>query len=95
MARWLLPSTVWSFAPLTALLVLQATVYRSLRHGAQYVTALGVGAGLAAGLASWAGIQVWTFALLMLAALLLSRPRPLGAYGFQVVAVAIFAFNAG
>ncbi|RAJ64161.1 aromatic acid exporter family member 1 [Streptomyces sp. PsTaAH-130] len=94
-ARWLLPSTVWSFAPLTALLVLQATVYRSLRHGAQYVTALGVGVGLAAGLASWAGVQVWTFALLMLAALLLARPRPLGAYGFQVVAVAIFAFNAG
>ncbi|MFJ3233601.1 hypothetical protein [Streptomyces sp. NPDC086787] len=52
LARWLLPDAVLSFAPLTALLVSQATLYRSLRHGAQYVVALVIGAGLAAGLAS-------------------------------------------
>ncbi|MFI9647655.1 aromatic acid exporter family protein [Streptomyces sp. NPDC052040] len=95
LARWLLPRTVLSFAPLTALLVSQATLYRSLRHGAQYVAALVVGVGLAAGLASWAGVHGWTFVLLALAGLVLARPRPLGEHGFQVVVVAIFAFDAG
>ncbi|MEU8592085.1 aromatic acid exporter family protein [Streptomyces sp. NPDC048664] len=95
LARWLLPDAVLSFAPLTALLVSQTTLYRSLRHGAQYVVALVIGAGLAAGLASWAGVHVWTFVLLALAGLVLARPRPLGEHGFQVVVVAIFAFDAG
>ncbi|MDF3298812.1 aromatic acid exporter family protein [Streptomyces tropicalis] len=91
----LLPSAVVSFAPLTAILVLQATLYRSLRHGTQYGAALALGAALAAGLASLAGVRVWTFALLTLAGLVLARSKRLGEYGLQVVVVAIFAFNAG
>ncbi|OKI41746.1 hypothetical protein A6A28_24450 [Streptomyces sp. CB03578] len=60
-ARYLLPPTVSTFAPLTALVALQATVYRSVRDCVQYLVAMAAGAALAASLAAVAGIHGWTF----------------------------------
>ncbi|MFD6986510.1 hypothetical protein ACFWAX_38440, partial [Streptomyces sp. NPDC059956] len=40
LARYLLPPAVSTFAPFTALVALQATVYRSVRDCLQYVLAL-------------------------------------------------------
>ncbi|MFG2623061.1 aromatic acid exporter family protein [Streptomyces sp. NPDC048507] len=95
LARHLLPHTVSTFAPFTALLALQATVYRSLRDCAQYLTAMTVGAALAASLAAVAGIHGWVFGLLTLLALAAGRFRPLGAHGTQVAIVGFFAYSSG
>ncbi|MEV7728874.1 aromatic acid exporter family protein [Streptomyces sp. NPDC087917] len=95
LARHLLPPAVSTFAPFTALVALQATVYRSLRECAQYVLAMTVGAALAATLAAAAGIHAWTFGLLTLLALAVGRFRPLGQHGTQVAIVGFFAFSSG
>ncbi|WP_354384172.1 aromatic acid exporter family protein [Streptomyces sp. PvR034] len=95
LARYLLPHTVSTFAPFTALVALQATVYRSLRDCAQYLTAMTAGAALAASLAAVAGIHGWVFGLLTLLALAVGRFRPLGAHGTQVAIVGFFAYSSG
>ncbi|MET9464710.1 aromatic acid exporter family protein [Streptomyces sp. NPDC006544] len=95
LARYVLPPAVATFAPYTAMVALQATVYRSLRDCAQYALAMAVGATLAAALAAGAGIHSWTFGLLTLAALWIGRVRRLGRQGTQVAIVGFFAFSSG
>ncbi|MFD5890040.1 aromatic acid exporter family protein [Streptomyces sp. NPDC060334] len=95
LARHFLPSAVATFAPFTALVALQTTVYRSVRHCAQYLIAMTVGAALAASLAAAVGIHGWTFGVLTLAALALGRVRRLGEQGTQVAIVGFFAFSSG
>ncbi|MFG2621309.1 aromatic acid exporter family protein [Streptomyces sp. NPDC048507] len=95
LARYLLPPAVSTFAPFTALVTLQATVYRSVRDCVQYLVAMTVGALLAASLAAVAGIRVWTFALLTLIALCLGRIRRFGQHGTQVAVIGFFAFSSG
>ena len=48
LAAWLLPHVTTAFAPFTALLAVRATVYRSLRDGAQYLVAVLIGVSLVA-----------------------------------------------
>ncbi len=95
LARYLLPPSVATFAPFTALVSLQATVYRSVRDCLQYVLAMTAGATLAATLAAVAGIHGWTFGLLTLIALCIGRIRRLGQQGPQVAIVGFFAFSSG
>ncbi|CAM5286414.1 hypothetical protein SAVIM338S_00227 [Streptomyces avidinii] len=95
LARHLLPTPVATFAPFTAMVALQGTVYRSLRDCAQYALAMSAGATLAAALAATAGIHGWTFGLLTLVALWLGRVRRLGQQGTQVAIVGFFAFSSG
>ncbi|MEU3725908.1 aromatic acid exporter family protein [Streptomyces sp. NPDC031705] len=95
LARHLLPPAVSTFAPFTALVALQATVYRSLRDCAQYLFAMAVGAALAATLAAVAGIHGWSFGLLTLLALAVGRFGSLGSHGTQVAIVGFFAFSSG
>ncbi|MFE9633448.1 aromatic acid exporter family protein [Streptomyces sp. NPDC006463] len=95
LARYLLPPSVATFAPFTALVALQATVYRSVRDCLQYVLAMAAGATLAASLAAVAGIHGWTFGLLTLAALCVGRIRRFGQHGTQVAIVGFFAFSSG
>lgn len=95
LARYLLPPTVSTFAPFTALVSLQATVYRSVRGCVQYVLAMVVGAALAASLAAVAGIHGWSFGLLTLLALWVGRIRPFGDQGTQVAIIGFFAFSSG
>ncbi|MFD3327502.1 aromatic acid exporter family protein [Streptomyces sp. NPDC058701] len=95
LARYLLPPTVSTFAPFTALVALQATVYRSVRDCLQYVLAMAAGAALAATLAAVAGIHGWTFGLLTLAALCVGTIRGFGQQGSQVAVVGFFAFSSG
>lgn len=94
-ARHVLPAAVATFAPFTAMVALQATLYRSLLDCAQYALAMAVGATLAAALAATAGIHGWTFGLLTLAALCIGRVRRLGQQGTQVAIVGFFAFSSG
>ncbi|MEU9419007.1 aromatic acid exporter family protein [Streptomyces sp. NPDC048272] len=95
LARYLLPPTVSTFAPFTALVALQATVYRSVRDSAQYLVAMAAGAALAATFAAVAGIHGWTFGLLTLVALGVGRIRRFGQQGTQVAIVGFFAFSSG
>ncbi|WP_251054966.1 aromatic acid exporter family protein [Streptomyces sp. ISL-66] len=100
MAAWMLahhvlPPAVVTFAPFTALVVLQTTLYRSVRDCAQYLLAMAAGAVLAATLAATAGLHSWTFGLLTLIALALGRVRRLGEHGTQIAIVGIFAFSSG
>ncbi|MFD9368390.1 aromatic acid exporter family protein [Streptomyces sp. NPDC060020] len=94
-ARYLLPPTVSTFAPFTALVALQATVYRSVRDCVQYLLAMAAGAALAASLAAVAGIHGWTFGLLTLIALCLGRIERFGQQGTQVAIIGFFAFSSG
>lgn len=100
MAAWMLahhflaPAVV-TFAPFTALVVLQTTLYRSLRDCVQYMLAMTAGAVLAATLAATAGLHSWSFGLLTLIALTLGRVRRLGEHGIQIAIVGIFAFSSG
>ncbi|MEU9026534.1 aromatic acid exporter family protein [Streptomyces sp. NPDC048383] len=94
-ARYLLPPAVSTFAPFTALLALQATVYRSVRDCVQYLLAVAAGALLAATLAAVAGIHGWSFGLLTLLALCVGRIERLGRQGTQVAIVGFFAFSSG
>ncbi|MFF4317738.1 aromatic acid exporter family protein [Streptomyces sp. NPDC001568] len=95
LARYLLPPAVSTFAPFTALLALQATVYRSVRDCVQYLLAVAAGATLAATLAAVAGIHGWTFGLLTLLALCVGRIERFGRQGTQVAIVGFFAFSSG
>ncbi|MFE4257257.1 aromatic acid exporter family protein [Streptomyces sp. NPDC056883] len=95
LARYLLPPTVSTFAPFTALVALQATVYRSARDCTQYLLAMVVGATLAAMLAATVGIHGWSFGLLTLLGLWAGRVRRLGKQGAQVAIVGFFAFSSG
>ncbi|WP_237296956.1 aromatic acid exporter family protein [Streptomyces sp. 3211] len=95
LARYLLPPTVSTFAPFTALVALQATVYRSARDCAQYLLAMAAGTTLAATLAATVGIHGWSFGLLTLLGLWAGRVKHLGQQGAQVTIVGFFAFSAG
>ncbi|MFE5534720.1 aromatic acid exporter family protein [Streptomyces sp. NPDC056492] len=95
LARYLLPPAVSTFAPFTALVALQATVYRSVRDCLQYVLAMAAGATLAASLAALAGVHGWTFGILTLVALCIGRIRRFGQQGIQVAIVGFFAFSSG
>ncbi|GGZ02269.1 hypothetical protein GCM10010343_29920 [Streptomyces avidinii] len=94
-ARYLLPPTVSTFAPFTALVALQATVYRSVRDCVQYLVAMAAGAALAASLAAAVGIHGWTFGLLTLIALCLGRIERFGRQGTQIAIIGFFAFSSG
>lgn len=95
LARYLLPPTVSTFAPFTALTALQATVYKSARDCAQYLLAMAAGATLAASLAAAAGIHGWTFGLLTLLALGVGKSRRFGRQSTQVAVIGFFAFSSG
>ncbi|WP_173019621.1 FUSC family protein [Streptomyces alkaliphilus] len=94
-ASAVLPSTVLTFAPFTALLVLQGTVHRSLRVSLKYLAAVVVGVSLAAAFGVTAGVHGWSLAILMLLTLAAGRLWPLGNERTQLPVVALFAFAAG
>ncbi|MGW8379036.1 aromatic acid exporter family protein [Streptomyces sp. ODS28] len=83
-----------TYAPFTALLVVQSTAYRSLMQTLRYVLAVVVGV-LAAGAAGpLLGQNAWAFAAMLAVALVVGRWQRLGSQGLQVSVAAVFAFNA-
>ncbi|WP_435192153.1 FUSC family protein [Streptomyces sp. bgisy126] len=95
LSSWLLPTNVTAFAPFTALLALQATVYRSMWDSAQYLAAMAIGTAVAAGFGSTVGVHAWTLCVLVFVALAVARLQLLGGQGAQVPVVALFAFVGG
>ncbi|WP_435280471.1 FUSC family protein [Streptomyces koelreuteriae] len=82
-----------AFAPFSAVLIMQVTVYRSLVQALRYVGAVTVGVGLQGVLGLVAGPHLLTFMLVTLAALAIGRWRPLGSQGSQVATAAFFSFS--
>jgi hypothetical protein len=65
-------------APLTALLVLQASLYETIRSGLKKVLSVTVGVLVAVGLAEFVGFSWWQLMLVIAAALLIGRALRLG-----------------
>jgi uncharacterized membrane protein YgaE (UPF0421/DUF939 family) len=65
-------------APLTALLVMQVSVYQTLRSAAHRITAVLVGVLLAVGLSAWVGFTWWTLGITVALALAIGYVLHLG-----------------
>lgn len=92
-AHDLMQATSPAFAPFSAVLIMQVTVYRSVTQALRYVGAVSVGVALQAALGLLAGPDLLTFVLMALFALTIGRWRPLGSQGSQVATAAFFAFS--
>lgn len=82
-----------AFAPFSAVLIMQVTVYQSVVQSLRYVGAVAAGVALQLLLGHLAGPGLVTFVLVALAAMLIGRWRHLGSQGSQVVTAAFFAFS--
>ncbi|GFE13346.1 hypothetical protein Sgleb_13930 [Streptomyces glebosus] len=82
-----------AFAPFSAVLIMQVTVYQSLLQSMRYVGAVGAGVAVQAGLGFLTGPGLLTFLLVALVALTIGRWPTLGAQGSQVTTAAFFAFS--
>ncbi|NLU72248.1 hypothetical protein HCC61_06050 [Streptomyces sp. HNM0575] len=82
-----------AFAPFSAVLIMQVTVYRSLLQSLRYVGAVALGVALQVLIGFLLGPGLPTFALVALAAIAIGRWRPLGSQGSQVATAAFFAFS--
>ena len=83
-----------TYAPFTALLVVQSTAYRSLLQSVRYVGAVVLGV-LAAGAAGpLLGENAAAFAVMLGVALVIGRWQRLGSQGMQVAVAAVFAYHA-
>ncbi|MFC8228962.1 aromatic acid exporter family protein [Streptomyces sp. NPDC057287] len=81
-----------AFAPFSAVLIMQVTVYRSLVQSLRYVAAVVAGVMVQAAIGLFSGPELLTFALVALVALTIGRWPVLGAQGSQVATAAFFAF---
>ncbi|MGH3309329.1 MAG: FUSC family protein [Streptomyces sp.] len=82
-----------AFAPFSALLIIQVTVYQSLLQALRYVGAVSAGVALQAVLGFLTGSGPVTFTLVALIALVIGRWRRLGTQGSQVATASFFAFS--
>ncbi|MEU8998355.1 aromatic acid exporter family protein [Streptomyces caniferus] len=82
-----------AFAPFSAVLIMQVTVYRSLLQSLRYVGAVVSGVAVQAALGFLVGPDLLTFVLVALVALIIGRWPALGSQGSQVVTAAFFAFS--
>ncbi|NSC25313.1 hypothetical protein FM076_30855 [Streptomyces albus subsp. chlorinus] len=92
-AHDLLVARTPAFAPFSAVLIMQVTVYQSLLQALRYLTAVCAGVFVQAGLGFLAGPELFTFVLVALIALTIGRWRHLGEQGTQVATAAFFAFS--
>ncbi|MFG2831022.1 aromatic acid exporter family protein [Streptomyces sp. NPDC048434] len=82
-----------AFAPFSAVLIMQVTVYQSLVQSLRYVGAVVTGVAVQAALGFLVGPDLPTFVLVALVALIIGRWPALGSQGSQVVTAAFFAFS--
>jgi uncharacterized membrane protein YgaE (UPF0421/DUF939 family) len=82
-----------AFAPFSAVLMMQVTVYQSVVQSLRYVAAVSAGVALQAFFGFFIGPDPLTFAVIALVALAIGRWPALGAQGTQVATAAFFAFS--
>lgn len=81
-----------AFAPFSAVLVIQTTVYQSVLHSLRYAGAVIAGVAVQAALGLATGPGLMAFVLVALVALVIGRWARLGTQGTQVPTAAFFAF---
>lgn len=82
-----------TFAPFSALLVVQSTVYRSVLNSLRFVAAVLAGVVVAGAVGPLLGQHLVSFALLIFVGLLIGQWNRLGSQGSQVPVAAIFAYS--
>ncbi|MEV2251726.1 aromatic acid exporter family protein [Streptomyces sp. NPDC050147] len=82
-----------AFAPFSAVLIMQVTVYQSLLQSLRYLGAVTVGVAMVAVLGFLGGPDLLTFVLVALVGLSIGRWPALGVQGTQVATGAFFAFS--
>ncbi|WP_432014110.1 FUSC family protein [Streptomyces cucumeris] len=92
-SSYLLHAQSPAFAPFSAVLIMQVTVYQSLLQSTRYVAAVTAGVAVQAALGFLIGPDVLTFVLVALIALTIGRWPALGSQGSQVATAAFFAFS--
>lgn len=95
-ARWLTTaySAVW-MAPATAVIVVQATVYRTLANGARRVGAVTAGVMIAGLVGRLLGLNAISLILIVPSALLAARWRRIGDHGADIVTTAVLMLSYG
>jgi hypothetical protein len=95
-ARWLVMThtAVW-MGPATAVIVVQATVYRSLANGVRRVVAVTAGVLIAGLIGRLLGLNALSLILIVPAALLASRWRRIGDRAADVVTTAVLMLSYG
>lgn len=83
-----------TYAPFTALLVVQSTAYRSVMQSLRFVLAVVLGVVAAGLVGPLIGENAVAFAVMLTATLLIGRWRRLGGQGIQVSVAGVFAYNA-
>ncbi|BBA95886.1 putative integral membrane protein [Actinacidiphila reveromycinica] len=92
-AVWLLPQPVPLTAPLTALLVVQVTLYSTFMTGIRRVNAVVVGVVIAIGFSSLVGLSWWSLGLIILTALLVGRVVRVGEFEAEVAISAMLVLG--
>ncbi|MGW6057479.1 FUSC family protein [Streptomyces sp. NPDC055189] len=90
---YLLDAPSPAFAPFSAVLIMQVTVYQSLLQSLRYLGAVAAGVAMVAALGFLGGPDLLTFVLVALVGLSIGRWPALGAQGPQVATAAFFAFS--
>ena len=82
-------------APLTALLVVQLTMYETVAHGLERVASVLAGVLVALGVAAFAGLHWWSLGAVVFLSLVLGRLLRLGAYLLEVPVSAMLVLAVG
>jgi hypothetical protein len=94
-AQQLLTSPQPVLAPLTALLVVQLTMYETLASGLQRVASVVTGVLIAVGFATWVGLTWWSLGLVVAASLVIGRLLHLGDHLLEVPISAMLVLAVG
>jgi hypothetical protein len=92
-AHDLMKAQAAAFAPFSAVLIVQITVYQSLLRGLRYVGAVTVGVALQGVFGALSDPNPVSFVFVALIAVSIGRWRRLGSQGSQVATAAFFAFS--
>ncbi|HEX2317333.1 MAG TPA: aromatic acid exporter family protein [Thermomonospora sp.] len=94
-ALWLLPVPAPVLAPLTALLVVQVSLYQTLRSAAERILAVTAGVILAVALVEWLGFTWWSLGVTIAVALALGQLLRLGDHLLEVPISAMLILQLG
>ncbi len=92
-ARWLTPQPVPLTAPLTALLVVQVTLYSTFMTGIRRVNSVVIGVLIAIGFSALVGLNWWSLGLTILTALLIGRVLRVGEFVPEVAISAMLVLG--
>ena len=95
LAQLLLTSPAPVLAPLTALLVVQLTMYETLASGLQRVVSVVAGVLIAVGFATWVGLTWWSLGFVVAASLVIGRLLHLGDHLLEVPISAMLVLAVG